>query len=245
MVFFKVQWEKMSIIKNVVSYAHENVLLEGFVATSSQERRPLVILCHAWKGRDDFIMEAAARIASWGYVGFALDMYGKGILGASKEESAALKKPFLQDRSLLQKRLLQAYDTACALPYVDAGRITVVGFGFGGLCALDLARSGVPLKGAISVYGHFDAPLNVTTTPIKAKVLILHGHDDAIVPLTELSAFEQELNQANVDWQVNIYSHTMHAFMNPSVNDPAFGTVYNPLAAERGWIAIKNFLVEC
>lgn len=84
-----------------IPYSDRGTSLEGFIAYPSQEKRPLVLLCHAWRGRDDFICEKAQQIASWGYIGFALDIYGKGILGKSKEENAALKKPFLDDRQLL------------------------------------------------------------------------------------------------------------------------------------------------
>lgn len=145
-------------MNNAISYSDKSTELEGFVAYPSQEKRPAVILCHAWRGRDDFICEKAEEIASWGYVGFALDMYGKGVLGKSKEENAALKKPFLEDRALLQRRVLKAFETVQSLPYVDSSRIAVLGFGFGGICALGLARSSANLRGAISIYGHFTPP---------------------------------------------------------------------------------------
>jgi dienelactone hydrolase len=61
-----------------ISYQDKGVELEGFVATPSQEKRPVVILCHAWKGRDDFICQKAKEIAEWGYVGFALDLARSG-----------------------------------------------------------------------------------------------------------------------------------------------------------------------
>ena len=96
----------------------------------------MVILCHAWRGRDDFICKKAELMTQWGYAGFALDMYGKGVLGNSKEENASLKAPFIQDRELLKRRVLKALDVASSLPSVDTSRIAVIGFGFGGICAL-------------------------------------------------------------------------------------------------------------
>ncbi len=228
------------MIKETVPYAN----FEGFAAHPYKEKRPLILLCHAWKGRDEFICKKAELVASLGYVGFAIDMYGKGVLGNSKEENAALKKPFIDDRALLQQRLLQGYETACALPYVDKEKIVVLGFGFGGICALDLARSGVPLKGAISIYGHFDPPKNVPTHPIKAKILILHGYNDPISPMDELYAFQKELENNKVDWQSHIYGNTFHAFATPSANDPAAGILYNPTSAKRAWKAVENFLAE-
>lgn len=227
-----------------IPYTHNGVSLEGFTAYQSQNKHPLVILCHAWKGRDEFICDKARLIASWGYAGFALDMYGKGILGKTKEENAQLKKPFLDDRKLLQNRVLRAFEVASQLPYVDPSKIAVLGFGFGGICALDLARAGVNLAGAISIYGHFASSPDLLLKPIKAKLLILHGYDDPVAPQSELLAFEQEMNDANVDWQAHIYGRTMHAFATPGVNDPASGILYNPLSEKRARLAIHNFLDE-
>jgi dienelactone hydrolase len=229
-------------MKTTLPYQDNTTLLEAFIAYQGTEKRPLVILCHAWGGRDQFIEEKAQQVAEWGYVGFALDMYGKGILGKSKAENAALKKPFLEDRKLLQRRLLKAWDAATKLPYVDKAKVAVVGFGFGGLCALDLARSGVPLKGTVSVYGHFDPPPKAITKPIQGKVLILHGSNDPIVKVEELKNLDSELQ--GVDWKAELYEHTLHAFMNPAVNEPEAGLQYHAESAKHAWNSIRKFLEE-
>lgn len=119
----------------VIPYHDNGVDLEAFVAFPKEKKCPLVILCHAWKGRDEFICEKARLISKLGYVGFALDMYGKGVLGKSKEENVLLKKPFIQDRYLLNSRVKKALEAASHLPYVDSQRIASIGFGFGGICA--------------------------------------------------------------------------------------------------------------
>jgi dienelactone hydrolase len=227
-----------------IPYRDGSIDLEGFVAHPKEGKHPLVILCHAWRGRDDFIHEKARLIAKQGYIGFALDMYGRGILGKSKEENAALKKPFIQDRSLLQKRVLKAFEVSSRLPYVDSQRIAVVGFGFGGICALDLARSGADLKGAVSIYGHFEPPPPQLIKPIRAKILILHGYKDPVASQEELRRFEKEMDEAKVDWQAHVYGNAMHAFATPGANDPEAGILYNQTAATRAWIATQNFLDE-
>jgi dienelactone hydrolase len=183
-------------------------------------------------------------MAHWGYVGFAIDMYGNGVLGQSKEENAALKKPFMEDRQLLQRRLLKGYEAACALPYIDMNCIAVLGFGFGGVCALDLARSGVNLHGAISVYGHFTPPTSLPTQTIKAKILVLHGYNDSIVTANELLTLEKEMHASKADWQAHVYGNAQHAFTTPTANEPASGIQYNPITAKRAWKAIQNFLEE-
>lgn len=227
-----------------ISYQDHGADLEGYVAYPNEKKRPLVILCHAWRGRDDFICEKAREIAEWGYVGFALDMYGKRILGKSIEENSALKRPFIENRHLLQQRVVKSFEVASSLPYVDTTQVIVLGFGFGGICALDLARSGAPLKGAVSIYGHFDPPPSSLTKPIQAKILILHGYNDPITSQNELTRFEKEMNDSNVDWQAHIYGNTMHAFAAPGANDPESGLLYNPVSAARAWASIHHFLDE-
>ena len=199
-----------------IPYQDKGVELEGLVAYPSEEERPVVILCHAWKGKDDFICEKAKAIAEWGYVGFALDMYGKGVLGKSKEENAALKKPFMENRQLLLNRVIRGFEIACSLPYVDSKRVAILGFGFGGVCALDLARSGAELKGAISVYGHFDPLPNLLMQSSKTKILILHGYNDPVAPQSELRSFESEMNKAKIDWQAHVYGDAMHHLQHPA-----------------------------
>lgn len=228
----------------VVPYQDSGTELEAFVAYPKEGKHPLVILCHAWKGRDEFICEKAQMISKQGYVGFALDMYGRGVLGKSKEENAALKRPFIEDRRLLQKRALKGLEAASSLPYVDSKKIAVIGFGFGGICALDLARTGADLRGVVSVYGHFDPPPSALIKPILAKILILHGYNDPVTPQKELRRFENELNKAKVAWQTHVYGNTMHAFATPEANDPDAGILYNPLAAGWAWGTIQNFLSE-
>lgn len=227
-----------------IPYQDHDVDLEGFVAYPTEEKRPLVILCHAWKGRDDFICEKARLLAKQGYVGFALDMYGKGVLGKSKEENVLLEKPFIQDRHLLLRRVTKAFEVASSLSYVDPTKIAIIGYGFGSICALDLARSGAQLKGAVSVYGHFSPSPQALIKKIQAKILVLHGFLDTITSQEELRRFENEMSDANVDWQTHIFGNAMHGFANPEANDAKMGILYNPIAAHRAWKEIQHFLSE-
>lgn len=236
----------MAIISNTIGYMDGDVQLEAFFAFDDalSGRRPAVLINHAWGGRDEFVAEKARKLAELGYVGFALDMYGKGILGSGPEENAKLMQPFMADRALLQKRIQAALYAVKQLPWVDDSKIAAIGFCFGGLCVLDLARTGADIKGVVSFHGLLGAPDNTRGTAIKAKVLALHGHDDPMVSPEQVLAFEQEMTEAGADWQVHAYGHTMHAFTNPVANDPAFGTVYQADADRRSWQAMQNFLAE-
>lgn len=233
--------------QRLITYMHKGTELEGFFAydPSKTGKLPAVIICHAWAGRDKFACEKALELAGWGYAAFALDLYGKGVVGASKEQNSALMGPFMQDRAYLLDRLQAGYKVLYEQPNVDVSKIAAMGFCFGGLCSLDLARGGTALRGAISVHGLLKKPEGLKPRLIKSKILALHGHEDPMVPPEQVLEFENEMTEAGADWQVHVYGQTMHAFTNPKANDPAFGTVYNPVAAKRAWQSIRLFLEEC
>jgi dienelactone hydrolase len=236
----------MAIVSNTVGYLDDNVLLEAFFAVDDapSARKPAVLVSHAWAGRDEFANEKAVKLAELGYVGFAIDMYGKGVLGESREQNSQLMQPFMADRALLQQRIKAALSAVKLLPWVDDSKIAAMGFCFGGLCVLDLARTGADIKGVVSFHGLLNAPDNIHDTPITAKVLALHGYDDPMVKPDQLTAFQDEMTKAGADWQVHSYGQTMHAFTNPVANDPSFGTVYKAEADSRSWLAMQNFFAE-
>lgn len=236
----------MAIVSSTVEYKDGDTVLEAFYSYDDtiKNRRPAVLINHAWGGRDDFVADKARKLAELGYVGFAHDMYGKGVLGSGPEENAKLMGPFMSDRSLLQKRILAALAAVKTLPSADEANIAAIGFCFGGLCVLDLARTGADLKGVVSFHGLLTAPDNIKNTRIKAKILALHGNDDPMVPVEQVVSFQQEMTLAGADWQMHIYGNTMHAFTNPIADDPDFGTVYQPDADRRSWRALQNFLEE-
>lgn len=229
-----------------VEYRHDGVLLEGMLAydDAAKSRRPGVLISHAWAGRSGFECEKARALAKLGYAGFALDLYGKGVLGKGPDENMKLMQPFMQDRGKLQDRLKSALSAFQSQPEVDKSRIVAMGFCFGGLCALDMARSGADVRGVVSMHGLFTPPGNTKGKKIKAKVLALHGNDDPMVPVAQVEDFEKELTEAGADWQIHVYGNTMHAFTNPEANEPARGTVYNAAADRRSWKALINFLEE-
>ncbi len=236
----------MTIQTRLVAYKHGPVELEGMLAwdDADDRPRPAVAIAHTWAGRGAFEENKAVALAESGYVGFAVDMYGRGILGGSPQENAGLMSPFMEDRALLQDRINRAVDVLREQPEVDAGRIAAMGFCFGGLCVLDLARSGSDVLGVVSFHGMFGAPGNTAGNSIRARVLCLHGYDDPMARPESVLALGTELSEAGADWQVHAYGNTVHAFTNPAANDPAMGTVYSPVADRRSWVALGNFLEE-
>lgn len=227
-----------------IEYKDGDVTCRAFVAIPEGSGPfPCVLVAHAWNGRDEFVCDKARLLAERGCVGFALDVYGDARLGGSVEENQALMTPFAEDRAMLRQRLLAAVGAAQSLPAVDAARMAAIGYCFGGLCALDLARAGADVLGVVSFHGLFTGTEHAGDR-IKAKVLALHGHEDPMVPPEAVLEFEQEMTAAGADWQVHAYGNTYHAFTNPQANDVSFGTVYHPDMDRRSWKSMNDFLDE-
>ena len=236
----------MAIQSKSIDYMDGDTELQGYLAWDDaiEGKRPGVMIGHAWAGRSEFENNKAEELAKLGYVGFAIDNFGKGILGTSTEENSALIQPFLEDRGMLQGRMQTALDVLKGQDEVDASRVAAIGFCFGGLCVLDLARSAADVNGVVSFHGLFGSPGNTVDNKVKAKILALHGWDDPMATPDQVVSLAEELSGMGADWQLHGYGNTMHAFTNPNANDPDFGTVYSPDADRRSWKAMQNFLSE-
>ena len=143
----------------LLEYRDGETLLEGYLALpdSATGPVPLVLVAHDWTGRRDFACRAADRMAEWGYAGFALDMFGKGVFGkdGDAEGNAALMNPLASDRGRLRQRILAGLDCARQQPGIDTSRIAAIGYCFGGMCVLELARAGADVLGVVSIHGIF------------------------------------------------------------------------------------------
>lgn len=237
----------MTIQTRLVDYQDQDTALEAFMAWDDAVSgpRPAVAVAHTWAGRSAFEEGKAVELAEQGYVGFALDMYGRGVRGSSPEENTALMAPLMEDRAGLQRRIKTAIVTLRQQAEVDPARVAASGYCFGGLCVLDLARSGSDVCGVVSLHGLFTPPGNTAGIPISARVLCLHGYDDPMARPQSVLELAGELSAAGADWQVHAYGNTVHAFTNPQANNAAMGTLYNPTADRRSRAAMLNFLEEC
>ncbi len=237
---------EVNVVANYFEYRDGDTLLEAYVALPAaiSGKCPAVLVSHAWAGRSEFECEKADQLAELGYVGIAIDNFGKGVRGRTNEENAALMRPFIDDRQKLRQRLEAAITAVADIDAVDTSRMAAIGFCFGGLCVLDMARSGADLRGVVSFHGLFDAAANLPVAPIKAAVLALHGHDDPMVPPARVQSLASELTNAGANWQIHVYGGTMHAFTNPNANAPENGMMFNPVAADRAWTSMQDFLAE-
>ncbi len=227
-------------------YHHNDQALQGYLAFHDplEKPRPAVLVFHDWSGRNAFACKKAEMLADMGYLGFAVDLYGDARVAETLEEKKDLMQPFVDDRALLRDRVLAAFNALCDMDEVNNQQIAAIGFCFGGMCALDLARAGADVKGVVSFHGLLNQPENLEAGEIKARILTLHGYDDPMVEPEQVQNFCQEMTEAGVDWQVHMYGHTKHAFTNPQAHDEDLGTVYDATAASRSLQAMENFMSE-
>jgi dienelactone hydrolase len=226
-----------------VSLEHRHAALEGQLVPAGAATSPAVLIFPTIMGRSDLELGFAHRLAGLGYTAMVADLYGA--VGLPREKCRGLMNALLADRLLLQDRLLAVLDAFRAQPEVDASRIAAIGYCFGGLCALDLARAGADVRGVASFHGLFTPPGNREGTPIKAKVVAFHGWDDPMAPPADVEALGAELTRAGADWQIHAYGGVMHGFTNPSANDAERGVLYDARADARSWASLEIFLAEC
>lgn len=225
-------------------YGPAELALEGMLAFDDAlpGKRPVVLLAPTIRGRTDFEEEKARELAKQGYLALALDLYGGGKVVRPPEEARALMDALNNDRSLLLERMQMAFNAASQLPEAEPNRMAAIGFCFGGKCVLDLARSGADLAAVASFHGLYDAPGINRDTPIKARVLILHGWDDPLAPPDTVVALGRELTRKQAPWELVAFGHTGHAFTNPLADGTVKGLAYNAGASERAWGRMCSFL---
>jgi dienelactone hydrolase len=219
---------------------------EGYFAWDTDHAgppRPAVIVAHQWAGQGDHEREVARHLAKLGYVGFALDMYGKGKRGTTTEENSALMQPFMQDRALVARRMALAVAEVRRSPAVDGARVAAIGFCFGGLCCLDLARSGADVRGVVAIHGLL-FPSGLPEQRITASVLALHGYADPMAKPEHLLAFADEMTRSEADWQALAFGHARHAFTTPGAANEAMGLVFHQRTRDRAFAAMERFLAE-
>jgi dienelactone hydrolase len=205
--------------------------------------RPGVLLVHGGAGLDEHAREQARRYSALGYVVLACDMLGDGVAGNRDRVIGCLTE--LRDNPPLMVRRAQAGLAALSrCPDVD-GRVAAVGFCFGGMVVLELARSGEPVAGAVSIHGSLATSRRAEPGAVRARLLACHGALDPHVPMGDVTAFADEMNHAGADWQLIVYGGALHGFTHSRATPGAVpGVAYDPRADERSFAAVRSFLTE-
>jgi dienelactone hydrolase len=246
-VFLMVSPLSAEIMTETVLYNHGDVELEGFLAwdNSTTDVRPGVLVVHEWTGLNDYTKSRCRQLAELGYVAFAVDMYGKGIRPQTAKEASKQATIYRSDRQLMRARVTAGLNELLKNKFCDANRVAAIGYCFGGGTVLELARSGADIAGVVSFHGNLDTPDPSDARNVQCKILVCHGAADPHVPMKQVEAFFDEMNQADVDFQFIAYGEAVHSFTNPnSGDDPSTGVAYNPTADRRSWQHMQMFFNE-
>jgi dienelactone hydrolase len=238
LVGFTATHSQAAIKVQTVDYKQGDTALEGWLVydDATQAKRPGVVVFPAWMGPTADEKTRAEMLAKQGYVAFVADVYGKGVRPTDTKGAIAESSKYMKDRGLLRARAQAAFDQLSKNPMVDTHNIAAVGYCFGGAGALDLARSGAPLKATVTFHGDLTSPTPDDDKNIKGRVLVLHGADDPVVGPKDQDEFKKEMSDAKVDWEMILYSGAVHSFTQKSAgNDNSKGAAYNANADKRSW----------
>jgi dienelactone hydrolase len=201
-----------------IDYKQGNSVLSGYLVYDDaiQGRRPGVLMIHDRGGFSAKTLGDAEMISKLGYVVFAEDIYGKGVVPKTTPEMVEQTEIYENDLPLMRARALAGLDILKAQPMVDPAKVASVGYCFGGVVGIELIETGAPVAGFISVHGAFHNWLTPEGAKnIKGRVLILHGAEDVPAPLDTLNSLISQFRAAKVDFEVNLYSGAGHGFTNP------------------------------
>lgn len=207
--------------------------------------RPCVLVCHEGPGLDEHVKGRAVRLASLGYLAFALDYQGDGVPKPREEAMAALDL-LMGDRAQTVLIGRAGWEVMLSQPQADRSRVAALGYCFGGTMAIELARDGVDLKAVIGFHPGMPSPDVEASRRIGAKVLLCCGADDPFVPAEARHAFEAELTEAGVaDWRMEVYGGVGHSYTNPRADALGIaGLAFDAAADRRSWRSALDLLTE-
>lgn len=235
-----------AIKTETIEYGQGATTLEGTLVYDDAIKgaRPGVLVVHQWKGVSEHERNHATMLAKLGYAAFCADIYGKGIRPATPQDAGAEAGKYKKNRALLRERVNAGLETFRKQKVVDPKQIAAIGYCFGGTTVIELARSGADVAGVVSFHGGLDSPTPADGKNIKCKVLACHGADDPFVPAKDLEAFESEMRDSGVDWQLIKYGGAVHSFTDRKADGSMKGAKYDEKADKRSWEDMKDLFGE-
>ena len=217
-----------------------------FFEPASGPRAGVLVFPEAF-GLGEHAVSRAERLAALGYVALACDLHGDGRVVDDLQQALGLLKPLYADPSRTRARAAGGLQALAARAEADPARIGAIGFCFGGTMALELARSGAALQAVVGFHSGLATGAPKTDAhAIKARILVCIGADDPMIPLEQRAAFEAEMREARVDWQMHVYGNTVHSFTNQGAakrNMPD-AIRYSPKADARSWASLRQLFSE-
>ena len=235
-----------------IKYTSGQTTLEGVLAydDAATDKRPGVLVCPEWWGRNEYADSRARQLAALGYVAFAIDMYGDGKTTTDPKQAGEWAGKVSSDPAEMRVRAAAGLKVLAEHAKVDDSKLAAIGYCMGGTVALELARSGQPHTENLRAIVPFHASTIAAKNPddnknIKGSILVCHGQDDAFVKPEQIENFHKQMKDAGIDYQFASYSGAVHAFTNPDADSFGVpGVKYNQKADKRSWAAMRNLLSE-
>jgi len=230
-----------------IEYRQGETVLQGFIAwdDAAPGKRPGVLVVHEWWGHNEHARNQARRLAEAGYVGFALDMYGKGKVTTRPQDAQAFVSEVTKDPAVLAARFNAALEQLKRDPHVDTTRIAAIGYCFGGAVVLDMARAGTPLAAVVTFHGALATKTPAQPGKIKARILVLAGGADPFVPPEQIEGFKREMQAAGARFEVIVYPGAKHGFTNPNAGQYGMPQLaYDAQADRESWAAMLKLFKE-
>lgn len=228
-----------------IEYQQGETALQGFLAydDAAKGKRPGVLVIHEWWGHNQHARNQAIRLAKAGYVGFALDMYGKGKVATHPDDAKAFSAEASKDPAVVRARFDAALELLKKQSQVDPARIAAIGYCFGGGVALSMARAGEDLKAVATFHGALGAKGDPAEKgKVKPRILVMTGGADPFVPKEQVEAFQKEMKAAGVRAEVITYPGVKHSFTNPDAGKAGMEALaYDKDADEKSWAAMLRF----
>jgi len=231
----------------VIVYQVGGVEFTGYLAfdDATSAKRPGILVMHEWWGHNAYARKRADMLAAMGYTAFALDMYGTGKLAKHPDDAKAFMQAATSDMTVMKARFQAALDILLKQPSVNQEKTAVIGYCMGGGMALGMARAGADVDGVVVFHGSLGTQVPAKKGQIKAEVMVFTGADDPFVPVEQVQAFKQEMNDAGVTYTLKSYAQTKHSFTNPEADRFAeeFGMplAYNKVADKDSWQQMQQF----
>jgi dienelactone hydrolase len=228
-----------------IQYLCDDTVLTGWLADGSGGSAALgILIAHEARGLGPHVKKRAQMLADAGFVAFALDLYGA--TGFPLKEALRRHEEMMATPGLMFRRASAALDTLMSHPNVDADRLASIGFCQGGITSLELARGDAPIRCAIGFHPNLTRPAGSPDEKrISAKVLMMVGDADPLVPQSTRAEFAEEMNLAGADWQLHLFGGVGHSFTDPNIDSFGLpGFRYDALADRRSWNMMLELLRE-
>lgn len=227
-------------------FKHGKAVIQGVIAWNDQVKgkRPGVVIIHGGWGYTDNVRAQAKRIAESGYVGYAFDMAGHGAVATHLEHSP-VGGPLDKNLAMMATRFNLAVEQLKQDPHVDPGKISAIGYCWGGAVVLNMARSGANLDAVVAIAPVLDTTIPAQKDQVVPRILALLGDQDPVAPPQKIDAFRKEMTAAGARFEIILYPGVKHAFTQPWADKAGLpGIAYDAEADRQSWASLLKLLKE-